>query len=50
MVFNKVSFGKKVPKYFVGYKDNKKVRPLCIMFPKISAYRKNLLKLNVCLF
>ena len=27
-------------KYFIGYKDAKKVRPLCAFLPKMSAYRK----------
>ena len=38
---NKVSFGKKRFKYFTGYKDAKKTKPLCIFLPKMSAYRKN---------
>ena len=37
MVFNKISFGKKGFKNFIGYKDGKKVRPLCILLPKMSA-------------
>ena len=40
VVSNKVSFRKKGFKYFIGYKDAKKIRPLCIFLPKISAYRK----------
>ena len=28
-------------KYFIGYKDSKKIRPLCIFVPKMSAYRKD---------
>ena len=35
-----VSFGKKGFKYFIGYKDAKKIKPLCIFLPKVSAYRK----------
>ena len=34
-VSNKVSFGKKGFKYFIGYKDTKKVRLLFIFFPKM---------------
>ena len=30
-VSNKGTFGKKGFKYFFGYKDNRRVRPLCIM-------------------
>ena len=40
VVSNKVSFGKKGFKYLIGYKDAKKIRPLCIFFPTMSAYRK----------
>ena len=35
---NNVSFGKKC---FIGYKDAKKIRSLCIFLPKISAYKKD---------
>ena len=35
VVFNKVLFGKKDFKYFIGYKDALKSRPLCIFFPKV---------------
>ena len=38
IVSNKVSFGKNCFEYLIGYKNNKKVRPLCIMLPKMSAY------------
>ena len=31
---------KKGFKFFIGYKDAKKIRPLCILIPKMSAYRK----------
>ena len=37
LMFNKVSFGKKGFKYFIDYKDGKKVRSLCVFLPKISA-------------
>ena len=40
IVFSKVSFGKKGFKYFIGYKDDKEVRKLCIMLPKWSGYRR----------
>ena len=39
---NKVPFGKTGLKYFIGYKDDRKVRPLCIILPKITAYRRNI--------
>ena len=34
MTFNGVSFGKRDFKYFIDFKDNEKVKPLCIMLPK----------------
>ena len=33
VVSNKVSFWKKGFKYFIGYKDTKKNKPLCIFLP-----------------
>ena len=41
MVSNKVSFGKKGFKYFMGYKDAKKIRPVCTLPLKMTAYRKD---------
>ena len=32
---------KKRFKYFIGYKDAKKIRPLCVFLLKMSAYRKD---------
>ena len=32
---------KKVFKYFIGYKDAKKIGPLSIFLPKISGHRKD---------
>ena len=40
IVSNKIPFGKNDFKYFIGYKDAKKIRPLCIFLPKMSAYRR----------
>ena len=40
-VSNKISFGKKGLKYFIGCKDAKKIKLLCILLPKMSAYRTN---------
>ena len=41
-VSNKFLFGKKEIKYFIGYKDNKKIikffRPLCIFFIHIRIF------------
>ena len=41
LVSSKDSFSKKGFKYFIGYKDSKNVRPLCVMIPKISGQRKD---------
>ena len=41
VVSNKVSFGKKGFKYFIGLKNAKKIRPLYILPPKMSAYRRD---------
>ena len=50
VVSNKFTFGKQDFKYFLGYKDNKEVRTLCIFFLEISIYIKNIqIRLNVCI-
>ena len=36
VVSNKLSFGKQDFKYFIGYKNVKKIRPLCIFCSKMS--------------
>ena len=42
LVSNKISFGEKNYKYFIGYLYNdNKVKPLHIMLPKTSAYVKS---------
>ena len=41
LVSNKASFHKNGFRYFIGYKDGRKVRPLCVMLPKIIAYRRD---------
>ena len=39
---NKVLFGKNAFKYFIGYEnDDEKLMLLCIMLPKMSAYKRN---------
>ena len=38
---NKVPFGEKGFKNFIGYKDAKKNKPLCVFLPKMTAYRKD---------
>ena len=37
VVSNKISFGRNGFKYFIGYKDARKIRPLYIFLPKMSA-------------
>ena len=41
LVSKKVFSAKKGFKYFIGYKDGKKVRPLCVMLPKMTAYKRD---------
>ena len=40
VVSNKFPFGKQDFKYFIGYKDNKEIGPLCIFFPEMSLYKR----------
>ena len=39
---NKVPFGKKGFKYFIGYKDAKKNKPSFVFLPKMTAYNKDI--------
>ena len=42
LVYNKISFGEKNYKYFVGYlRNGNKVKPLNLMLPKTNAYVKS---------
>ena len=41
VVSNKVSLSKMGFKYFISDKDGKKVKPLCILLPKMIAYRSD---------
>ena len=41
VLLNRVPFGKKDFKYFIGYEEGKKVRFLCIILPKMSPYRRD---------
>ena len=41
VVSKSVSFGKKGFKFFTWYEDDNKVRPLCIMLPKMNVYRRD---------
>ena len=49
-VSNKVSFGKKSSKYFIGYKDTKKLDDYAYFFQKWVHIEKTLMKLNIYLF
>ena len=40
VISNRFTFGKQDFKYFIGCKDNKKIRPLCIFFLEISAHKR----------
>ena len=48
LVSNEVPLGKKDCKYFIGYKDAKIIKPLCIFFPKVTAYKRSFDK-NKCM-
>ena len=50
VVSNKVSFGKKGFKYFIGYKDTKKMNPFVYFSQKRAHIETTLMKLNICLF
>ena len=39
-ISNKFPCGKKGFKYFIGYKNDKKVIPLCVLLPNLSGYVK----------
>ena len=47
---NKVFFSKTGFKYFIGYKYGKKIRPLCVIFPKMSSYRRDFDEIKYVLF
>ena len=38
---SKVSFGKNGFKFFIGYKNGKEPRPLRVILPKLSTYRRD---------
>ena len=40
VVTNKFPLDKKDYKYFIGYKDDKDIRPLCIFFPEMRIYKR----------
>ena len=42
LISTKISFNKTCFKYFIGYKDHKKVKSLYIIFRKINLYKDSL--------
>lgn len=40
LVSDKIAFGKKNYKYFIRYKDGRRISHLCIMLPEMSRYVK----------
>ena len=49
VVSNNFPFSKQDFKYFIGYKDNKEIRPLCIFFPEMNIYKRYSDK-NKCMY
>ena len=50
-VSDKISVSKNFFKYFIGYKDDKNVKTLCILLIQKRVHGQEILmKLNVCLF
>ena len=49
VVSNKFSFSKEDFKYFIGHKNGKKFRPLCMLLPKWMHIEEILTKLNLFL-
>ena len=41
LVSNKVAFGEKGFKYFIGFKDGRNLRPLCVILPKPNSCIRN---------
>ena len=40
IVSNAFTFSKQDFNYYIGYKDNKEIRPLCIFFPEMSRFKR----------
>ena len=40
LISGRVSYGKKGFKYLIGYQDDDKIKPLCIMLPELTEYVK----------
>ena len=50
LISNKISFGSKGFQCFIGYKDDNRIKPLCMVLPKISRYGKRFDETNCMLF
>ena len=50
VVSNKIPFGKQDFKYFIGYKDDKKLYLYAYSIHKWVYIEQNFVKLNVCIF
>ena len=50
LISKKVSFNRKGFRHFVGYKDDNKINPLCIMLSKICGYAKNFVETKYVFF
>ena len=50
IVSSNFPFGKKGFKYFIVYKDNENVVSLRLRLQKLNGYRKNWMKVSVCVF
>ena len=50
VVSKKVSIGKTGFTFFIGYKDSKKIKPLCLFSPKMRAYKRGFNETNYVSF
>ena len=50
LVSNKLPFDKQDFEYFIGYKVNKKIRPLCIFIPELSIHKRYFDKIKCMYF
>ena len=50
LISNKISFGSKGFQCFIGYKDDNRIKPLCMVLPKISRYGKRFDETKCVLF
>ena len=50
IISGKFPCGKSFFNYFIGYKNDEVITPLCIMLPKVSGYIEILTEILPCLF